>query len=417
MYSFLAPLVYSFIWFCTFGGIGLRQARQAEELEVLGNDVFGDPTKFLRPGSDFCYDVPQGDVVAEVDGVQEVVFTNNLIGITPVCQYDSSDTPQAWFNVMFSFSYPNAAGDFAGFGGFMAGLSLIALTIYFVTSSDSGSLIVDHLASNGDEDHHFLQRIFWAVTEGAVATALLLAGGSKALAALQSASTILGLPFNFFLFCMMYSTVSMCGVSEEQDKAGNHNGKLPAPEDTSFKMHLFGGIANIVEYIVSLGMVHEERIAAGIDKPTVFQVREFFVGLLFPFYSLYRILVALEFSFPYKVCLTATNFSFHVMWIVFCCLSQENFGYVAFGMACFFMNACILTYIRMVVRGRYSLAGNVIGDFTAGSFFYPQGLCQMLLELETEPEPVAAIEPEPMEALEKPIEAQQPFIQEHEVGC
>lgn len=49
----------------------------------------------------------------------------------------------------------------------MAGLSLIALTIYFVTSSDSGSLIVDHLASNGHEDHHWAQRVFWAFTEGA----------------------------------------------------------------------------------------------------------------------------------------------------------------------------------------------------------------------------------------------------------
>ena len=77
----------------------------------------------------------------------------------------------------------------------MAGLSLVALTIYFVTSSDSGSLIVDHLASNGHEDHHWAQRVFWAFTEGAVATALLVAGGSRALAALQAASIVFGLPF------------------------------------------------------------------------------------------------------------------------------------------------------------------------------------------------------------------------------
>jgi len=41
-YSFVAPLVYAFLWFCTFGGIGLRQARQADELEALGGVYFND---------------------------------------------------------------------------------------------------------------------------------------------------------------------------------------------------------------------------------------------------------------------------------------------------------------------------------------------------------------------------------------
>jgi len=389
MYSFIAPLVYAFIWFCVFGGIGLRQAREAEELEALGTAVFGNNETFLQPGSQFCYDVPQEDVLDPNTG--EVVFTNKLRGITPVCQYDNTDTPQAWFNVMFSFSYPSDDG-FGGFGSFMAGLSLIALTIYFVTSSDSGSLIVDHLASNGHEEHHWLQRVFWAFTEGAVASALLVAGGSTALSALQSASIILGLPFNFFLFAMMYSTVKMCAVAEEQGKSGDHHGKLPAPEDTSFKMHLFGGIMNIFEFIVSLGRVHEERIAIGLDKPSMFQVKEFFVGLLCPFHSLFRILGVLGYSYFSKVALTLVNFSFHVMWIVLCSLSVENFGYVAFGMACFFMNAIILTVIRMDVRKRYEIDGNIVGDFTAGSFFYPQALCQMLFEFENNSAPIEMVE-------------------------
>lgn len=61
-----------------------------------------------------------------------------------------SDEPDfAWFNVLNSFSYPL---DFeSGFGPFLIWLSLFTLAIYFVTSSDSGSLIVDNLASNGFE--------------------------------------------------------------------------------------------------------------------------------------------------------------------------------------------------------------------------------------------------------------------------
>ena len=192
VYSFIAPLVYSFIWFCVFGGIGLRQARQAEELQKLGNTTFNDTNYFQVDGNPYCYHVPQEDIE---DDEGNVLFTNSLPGVTPVCELNGEDSTQAWFNVMFSFNYNGGDENFAGFGGFMAGLSLIALTIYFVTSSDSGSLIVDHLASNGHEDHHWLQRVFWALTEGAVATALLKAGGGTALGALQAGSIVFGLPF------------------------------------------------------------------------------------------------------------------------------------------------------------------------------------------------------------------------------
>ena len=105
---------------------------------------------------------------------------------------------------MYSFSYPQ---DFSGggFGPFLAVVSIIAIVIYFITSSDSGSLIVDHLASNGHEEHHWLQRLFWALTEGAVASALLVAGGSQSLQALQAASIVAGLPFTVLMLYMLSS--------------------------------------------------------------------------------------------------------------------------------------------------------------------------------------------------------------------
>jgi len=80
-------------------------------------------------------------------------------------------------------------------------------------------------------------------------------------------------------------------------------------------MHLFGGIANVVEYLVSLGSVHEDRKARGMDWPTRFQVKEFFVGLVFPFYSFYRILVLLEKNPFSKYGLTSFYFAFYVMWM------------------------------------------------------------------------------------------------------
>merc|ERR1712207_19212 len=79
-------------------------------------------------------------------------------------------------------------------GGFLKGLSIILTVLYFVTSSDSGSLVVDLIAANGQEAH-VVQRVFWAITEGAVAIALLQAGGPQSLKALQAVSIIAGLPF------------------------------------------------------------------------------------------------------------------------------------------------------------------------------------------------------------------------------
>merc|ERR1712176_662561 len=111
---------------------------------------------------------------------------------TPICKFKRSKDTQAWFNVMNSFSYPDS-NNFGGFGSCPCGFSLFTLAIYFVTSSDSGSLVVDILASNGRTEHHWIQRVFWAITEGAVATALLVAGGPEALRALQAAGIVFSL--------------------------------------------------------------------------------------------------------------------------------------------------------------------------------------------------------------------------------
>ncbi|RUA08717.1 MAG: BCCT family transporter [Fusobacteria bacterium] len=76
---------------------------------------------------------------------------------------------------------------------------------FFVTSSDSGSLVVDNLTSGGKIDSPVPQRIFWAVMEGTIAVALLIAGGSEALSALQTGVILSGLPFTFMLLAMTYS--------------------------------------------------------------------------------------------------------------------------------------------------------------------------------------------------------------------
>jgi choline/glycine/proline betaine transport protein len=81
-------------------------------------------------------------------------------------------------------------------------LATFLVITFFVTSSDSGSLVVDHLTSGGKHDVPKAQRIFWALTEGAVAALLLIGGG---LDALRTASVSTGLPFAFILLLMCYT--------------------------------------------------------------------------------------------------------------------------------------------------------------------------------------------------------------------
>lgn len=84
-------------------------------------------------------------------------------------------------------------------------IAVIAIVLFFVTSSDSGSLVVDNLTSGGKEDSPKTQRVFWAIMEGIIALSVLLLGGERALKTLQSAVVITGFPFAILLMIMMFS--------------------------------------------------------------------------------------------------------------------------------------------------------------------------------------------------------------------
>jgi BCCT family betaine/carnitine transporter len=83
-------------------------------------------------------------------------------------------------------------------------VGIILVVVFFVTSSDSGSLVIDTIAAGGKINAPVAQRIFWASFEGLVAIALLLGGG---LVALQAMAVSTGLPFTFVLLGACYSIV------------------------------------------------------------------------------------------------------------------------------------------------------------------------------------------------------------------
>ncbi|WP_156152448.1 BCCT family transporter [Flammeovirga sp. OC4] len=88
------------------------------------------------------------------------------------------------------------------FTTFASILTVILVTSFFVTSSDSGSFVVDTLTSGGRHDAPVGQKIFWATMEGLIAGILLVGGG---LTALQTASILTGLPFSIIIIIMCFS--------------------------------------------------------------------------------------------------------------------------------------------------------------------------------------------------------------------
>ncbi|MFV2052936.1 BCCT family transporter [Aliiroseovarius sp. YM-037] len=81
-------------------------------------------------------------------------------------------------------------------------VGIVLVIVFFVTSSDSGSLVIDTITAGGKVDAPVPQRVFWCIFEGAVAIVLLIGGG---LQALQSMVISTGLPFTIILLLMCWA--------------------------------------------------------------------------------------------------------------------------------------------------------------------------------------------------------------------
>ncbi len=117
-----------------------------------------------------------------------------------------------------------------------SGLALIIVFLFFVTSSDSGSLVVDMITAGGRTDAPTRQRVFWATTEGAIAAVLLLAGG---IVALQNVVTVMGFPFCVILTLMAVSLVKGLQTDPEahllnpRRRVASEANAAPADEQTT----------------------------------------------------------------------------------------------------------------------------------------------------------------------------------------
>ncbi len=131
----------------------------------------------------------------------DTALFQQLYGSGGISEVVSENMPTAVFVVLER--YP-----LAGLTGLVCTLCVV---LFFVTSSDSASLVVDTIASGGKRNPPVGQRIFWAVLEGVVAAALLLAGGLRAL---QTAAITTALPFCIVVIVMCVGIVR--GLEEDR---------------------------------------------------------------------------------------------------------------------------------------------------------------------------------------------------------
>ncbi|MDC0663812.1 BCCT family transporter [Marinobacter sp. SS21] len=93
-------------------------------------------------------------------------------------------------------------------------IGIVLVLVFFVTSSDSGSLVIDSITAGGKTDAPTAQRVFWVIMEGAIAAALIFGGGDDALGAIQASAITAGLPFTAILLAMTWGLLK--GLSHER---------------------------------------------------------------------------------------------------------------------------------------------------------------------------------------------------------
>ena len=127
-------------------------------------------------------------------------------------------------------------------GFFAVVLSIIATVLvmsFFVTSSDSGSIVVNSITSGGRLKTPTRQRVFWAALEGFVAALLLIIGGDQALSALQAAVIATGLPFAVIITVMSFVLLaSLERTYRRQKRAEDEKMVLRAIEDSALDIDM-----------------------------------------------------------------------------------------------------------------------------------------------------------------------------------
>ena len=143
--------------------------------------------------------------------------------------------------------------EYLPFTGLTSTLAVLLVGIFFITSADSGSLVVDSIAAGGETRTTTAQRVFWCVLQGIVAASLLLAGG---LGALQSATVASALPFTFVMLALVWALLAGMRADLAQQEAQADRAHIPSAQPAA-------------------GLTWQRRLALILHAPTEAEVDRF----------------------------------------------------------------------------------------------------------------------------------------------
>ena len=301
--SLTATIFYSFLWFCIFGGAGLRMERDAAQRGINCSSILGGTNSS-----------------APLDGLYRLS-----------CRKQS----QMFFDVIEQYG--------ENLSGFIRVVALITIVLYFVTSSDSGSLIIDCLSANGNPEPPVLQRIFWALTEGACATALLYTSGEKALAALQTVSIAGGLIYTVILNFMCVALWKLL-----KEEGGDDD-----PDSRHFLSSIF----------------------AALDFNSAKKLFSVIVAIFAPWWSAGRSAgkVYGQKAWPHMLIVATLFYGWIVLEIVE--IVEDGLAYI--GWVVLFGFFTYVVGIRIAVRNRYNISGSMVEDALSVIFMYPFAIDQV----------------------------------------
>ncbi len=214
----LVPTVVAILWLTAFGTTTLRQhTKYHEQLEsqTTSNE---SPVQSLPQYWVGTRDA-DGELIQQDDGTferQQKSLTAVEYLTAPIVTADGRGTIDTLPTVMFVLI--GTTFHSAIMINIAVGVATLCIVLFFVTSSDSASMVIDIIASGGNPDPPVGTRLFWALTEGLVAAALLFAGG---LEALRAASITAALPFVIILIMACCGLVLALLKNERKENAAD----------------------------------------------------------------------------------------------------------------------------------------------------------------------------------------------------